>query len=118
MNITIDLHDVTFDAMGGTVNGYDKQLVKDQYKIPAFSGYVPTRDGGYIFAGWYSDAEFTTKVEAVDTASATDLTLYAKFTKIDDIKSFACSSSMALSSSLFAVAISAIAFLIKKRGER
>ena len=78
LNITIDLHDVTFDAMGGTVNGSDKQLVKDQSKIPAFSGYVPTRDGGYIFDGWYIDDNYTSP--AVEGADLTDsVTLYAKW---------------------------------------
>ena len=78
LNITIDLHDVTFDAMGGTVNGYDKQLVKDQSKIPAFSGYVPTRDGGYIFDGWYLDANYTSPaVEGADLTNS--ITLYAKW---------------------------------------
>lgn len=78
LNITIDLHDVTFDAMGGTVNGSDKQLVKDQSKIPAFSGYVPTRDGGYIFDGWYIDANYTSPaVEGADLTKS--VTLYAKW---------------------------------------
>ena len=78
LNITIDLHDVTFDAMGGTVNGYDKQLVKDQSKIPAFSGYVPTRDGGYIFDGWYTDANYTSPAtEGADLTNS--ITLYAKW---------------------------------------
>lgn len=78
LNIKIDLHDVTFDAMGGTVNGYDKQLVKDQYKIPEFSGYVPTREGGYLFDGWYTDADCTSP--AVEGTDLTDsIVLYAKW---------------------------------------
>ena len=78
LNITIDLHDVTFDAMGGTVNGYAKQLVEDQHKIPAFSGYVPTREGGYIFDGWYTDANYSSPaVEGADLT--TSITLYAKW---------------------------------------
>ena len=78
VNITIDLHDVTFDAKGGTVNGYNKQVVADQYKIPSFSGYVPTRNGGYIFDGWYTDADY--KTPAVEGADLTkSITLYAKW---------------------------------------
>jgi uncharacterized repeat protein (TIGR02543 family) len=104
---------VTYIAEGATHENATSYTVEDE----GFALLDATKEG-YTFVGWYSDAEFTTKVEAIDTASATDLTLYAKFTEIDDIEVFACYSSMALSSSLFAVAISAIAFLIKKRGER
>ena len=76
--ITMDLHDVTFDAQGGKVNGLDKQLVKDQYKIPAFKNYAPTREGGYIFDGWYLD-KACTKPAAEGTDLSADITLYAKW---------------------------------------
>ena len=76
--ITMDLHNVTFDAQGGKVNGQDSQLVENQYKIPAFKDYVPTRDGGYTFGGWYLDPEFkTAAAEGTDLNS--DVTLYAKW---------------------------------------
>ena len=76
--ITLDLHDVTFNAMGGTVNGLDAQTVTEQYKIPGFADYVPVREGGYIFAGWYTDEECT--VPAVEGKDLTaDTTLYAKW---------------------------------------
>ena len=105
---------VTYIAEGATHENATSYTVEDE----GFALLDAIKEG-YTFDGWYSDAEFTTKVEAIDTASATDLTLYAKFTEIEDRELlFACYSSMALSSSLFAVAISAIAFLIKKRGER
>ena len=71
---------MTFDAKGGTVNGYDKQLVKEQYKIPEFSGYVPTREGGYIFDGWYTNQNFETKVTRSTEVQITEnQTLYAKW---------------------------------------
>ena len=76
--ITMDLHDVTFNAMGGQVNGQATQQVKDQYKVPGFKDYLPTREGGYIFAGWYKDAEY--KVPAIEGEDLTqDITLYAKW---------------------------------------
>ena len=76
--ITMDLHDVTFDAQGGKVNGKDSQTVEKQYKIPSFKGYVPTREGGYTFGGWYEDAACTkAATEGVDLTK--DITLYAKW---------------------------------------
>lgn len=36
---------------------------------------------GYIFAGWYSDAEFKTKITKITETNAGDITLYAKFTE-------------------------------------
>ena len=76
--ITIDLHDVTFDAMGGTVNGESAQLVEDQYKVPSFNGYIPVRDGGYIFSGWYENEACT--IPATEGKDLTeDITLYAKW---------------------------------------
>lgn len=77
-NITMDLHDVKFDAQGGEVNGQDTQTVKDQYKVPGFKGYIPTRDGGYIFDGWYEDKAYTIPAtEGKDLKD--DITLYAKW---------------------------------------
>ena len=76
--ITMDLHNVTFDAQGGKVNGLDEQTVAEQYKIPAFKDYIPTRDGGYIFDGWYEDDAYTTRAtEGKDLIK--DVTLYAKW---------------------------------------
>ena len=76
--ITMDLHDVTFDARGGLVNGMARETVEVQYKIPAFNGYVPTREGGYIFSGWYEDTKCTVPATEGKDLSA-DITLYAKW---------------------------------------
>ena len=76
--ITMELYDVTFHAMGGKVNGLASQTVEDQYKIPGFNAFVPTRDGGYTFGGWYLDQEYKTlATEGADLES--DVTLYAKW---------------------------------------
>ena len=76
--ITMDLHNVTFDAQGGKVNGQASQTVSQQYKVPGFQDYVPTRDGGYTFGGWYEDAACTKA--ATEGADLTrDITLYAKW---------------------------------------
>ena len=76
--ITATGYNVTFDAQGGTVNGYDKQTVADQYKVPTLNEYLPTRYGGYIFEGWYKDIEYT--IPAVEGEYLnSDITLYAKW---------------------------------------
>jgi len=76
--ITTDLHDVTCDAQGGKVNGKDAQTVTEQYKIPGFKDYVPTREGGYVFNGWYEDKACTIAATEGKDLSA-DITLYAKW---------------------------------------
>lgn len=76
--ITMDLYNVTFDAQGGTVNGKNTQTVTEQYKIPEFKNYVPTRDGGYTFGGWYEDNKYTVPATEGKDLSA-DVTLYAKW---------------------------------------
>lgn len=76
--ITMDLHNVTFDAQGGKVNGQNTQTVTEQYKVPGFQDYIPTREGGYTFAGWYENKECT--VPAAEGKDLTgDITLYAKW---------------------------------------
>lgn len=76
--IDMELYNVTFDAQGGTVNGKNSETVTEQYKIPSFKNYVPTREGGYTFAGWYEDKGYT--VPATEGKDLTeDITLYAKW---------------------------------------
>ncbi|NME72855.1 leucine-rich repeat protein, partial [Flammeovirga aprica] len=38
---------------------------------------------GYTFEGWYSDSEFTSKVESISSGSTGDLTLYSKYSPIE-----------------------------------
>ena len=78
VHISMDLYNVTFDAQGGLVNGQSQQLVAEQYMIPDFKDYVPTREGGYTFGGWYKDADCTIPATAGEDLTG-DLTLYAKW---------------------------------------
>lgn len=43
------------------------------------AGFAAASKEGYTFDGWYSDAEFTTKVTYIPAELAEDITLYAKF---------------------------------------
>lgn len=85
--ITTQGYNVIFDATGGKVNGFDAQKLENQYKIPGFEGYVPTRDGGYVFDGWYLDPECTIPGQA-DVYLKEDFTLYAKWKEPLKIEGF------------------------------
>lgn len=76
--ITAEGYNITFDAQGGTVNGYDIQTLKNQYRVPSFDGFVPVRGGGYVFDGWYLDPECTVIATDGGYLSA-DITFYAKW---------------------------------------
>ncbi|MBR5231173.1 MAG: InlB B-repeat-containing protein [Clostridia bacterium] len=78
--ITLEAYDVTFDAMGGTVNGKNAQTVNEQYYIPAFSGYQPL-NGQHTFLGWYMDEACTIPAEENELLIS-DVTLYARWDRI------------------------------------
>lgn len=78
ITVTVDPHSVTFDAQGGTVNGQASQKVENLYKVPGLEGYVPVRDGGYVFDGWYKDTQLTQPAVAGEGLNG-DITLYAKW---------------------------------------
>lgn len=76
--ITAQGYNVIFDARGGTVNGEAVHTVPNQYKIPDFDGFVPVREGGYRFEGWYKDPDCTVPAEEGRYLQK-DITLYAKW---------------------------------------
>ena len=85
--ITTEGYNVIFDAQGGKVNGFDKQKLENQYKVPGFDGYVPTREGGYVFDGWYLDVECTIPGQE-GVYLKEDITLYAKWKEPLKIEGF------------------------------
>lgn len=68
-----DKYTVTYNTNGGAALEAGSVTKGESIKLP-----TPTRSG-YSFAGWYSDAGLTTKVESPYTPTA-DGTLYAKWT--------------------------------------
>ncbi len=72
-------YNVIFDANGGYFTGYYyTKTLNNQYKVPALGDYLPIRDGGYLFEGWYKDAACT--IPAVEGEYLkSDITLYAKW---------------------------------------
>lgn len=85
--ITTQGYNVIFDANGGTVNGFNEQKLENQYKVPGFEGYVPTREGGYVFDGWYIDPECTIPGQA-GVYLKENVTLYAKWKEPLKIEGF------------------------------
>ena len=69
---------VTFDAQGGKVNGLDQQTLTQQYKVPSFDGYIPVREGGYVFEGWYREPSCE-NLAVEGEYLGEDITLYAKW---------------------------------------
>lgn len=65
---------VTYDYKG---HGTNSSAQVSKYSNQTLSTDVPTADG-FVFRGWYTDAELTTEAPATFVASA-DLTFYAKW---------------------------------------
>lgn len=81
--VTIDVFDVTFDPNGGMLNGSTEDTVlRYQIGIPNLAEYVPTREGGYVFDGWYladANGAMTDKAAVSDTIIFENTTLVAKW---------------------------------------
>ena len=72
-----EVFDITYNLDGGTNNSSNPATytkTTDTIKLAN-----PTRTG-YAFAGWYSDAAYTTKVTQIAKGSTGDKTFYAKWT--------------------------------------
>lgn len=65
---------VTYDYKG---HGTNSSAQVSKYSNQTLSTDEPTAEG-FLFAGWYTDAEFTTKAPATFVASS-DITFYAKW---------------------------------------
>jgi len=81
--ISIPLYNVTFIPNGGTLNNTtENTIVADQIIVPDLNSYIPERDGGYIFDGWYLVDENGNMTETVVTSGYPlyeDITLIAKW---------------------------------------
>ncbi len=68
---------ITYNANGGKVLPSKKEIKSGETTYGTLA--EPTKDG-YVFDGWYSDSELTTKVESTTAISGTlPTTLYAKW---------------------------------------
>lgn len=83
VTVYANLRKVTFNPNGGSLNGSaENTVLENQFFIPDLQNYIPTRDGGYVFDGWYlADEEGNiTATQAVSNTGITeDVTLVAKW---------------------------------------
>ncbi len=88
VNFTIQerVYNITYITNGGTVTDANNLSITTQKKAeeaPLFADIMVNRDG-YVFDGWYLDAEFNELYWAIGsetvTMPANDMTLYAKWT--------------------------------------
>ncbi len=81
--IHIPVYDVTFVPNGGVLNGTEENtVVEDQIVIPNLDEYVPTREGGYVFEGWYvadENGNITGQQVVSGGPLTSDVTLIAKW---------------------------------------
>lgn len=82
--VSINVHNVTFDPNGGKFadGTTDSKTASKQIAVPSFDGYLPTRDGGYTFLGWYladANGNMTNNTVLEGEAIYNDITLIAKW---------------------------------------
>lgn len=81
--ITIEVFDIIFNPNGGTLNGTtDNTVLNLQVGIPSLDEYVPEREGGYVFDGWYladENGNMTSEAAVSDTVVFANTTLIAKW---------------------------------------
>jgi len=73
----VSKYEITFDTNGGSKI---EKLEKIENFEVNLSSYVPVKDG-YVFDGWYTDAELTNKVTKVKMTN--DITLYAGWKEVE-----------------------------------
>ena len=59
ISTTAKPYSITFNAMGGTINGESILVFENQYRHMDHAHFIPVRDGGYVFEGWYLDEACT-----------------------------------------------------------
>lgn len=73
-----DAYEITYHLN----DGVNSNLNPVSYTVlDAITLSSPTRDG-YVFAGWYKEADFVTAVTSIAAGSKGDLDLYAKWTEV------------------------------------
>lgn len=59
ISTTAKPYSITFNAMGGTINGESVLVFENQYRHMDHAHFIPVRDGGFVFEGWYLDEACT-----------------------------------------------------------
>ncbi|MBQ8606548.1 MAG: InlB B-repeat-containing protein [Clostridia bacterium] len=80
--VSIPVYTVTFIPNGGTLGGsFANTVLENQIIMPNVHSYLPERNGGYIFEGWYvyEDGMMTDTEAVAGSALTSDVTLIAKW---------------------------------------
>lgn len=80
---TANKYGITYELNGGT---NDSSNPTEYTYGTGVSEFKPATKTGYTFDGWYSDADYKTKVTGISETSIEAVKLYAKFTKIEESK--------------------------------
>ena len=75
----IETYTITYENLNDATHTNPKEYTVETAAITLTD---PTERAGYVFAGWYSDANYTTKVTQIPQGSTGDITLYAKWLEI------------------------------------
>ena len=67
---------ITYENLNGATHTNPEEYTVETAAITLTD---PTERAGYVFAGWYSDANYTTKVTQIPQGSTGNITLYAKW---------------------------------------
>ena len=70
---------ITYENLNGATHTNPEEYTVETAPIALTN---PTERAGYVFAGWYSDAECTTEVTEIPNGSTGNITLYAKWLNI------------------------------------
>lgn len=81
ISTTAKPYSITFNAMGGTINGESILVFENQYRHMDHAHFIPVRDGGYVFEGWYLDEACTIPAhdDHFGELLTSDVTHYAKW---------------------------------------
>ena len=79
---TIVYYDVTFDYGEGIVT---TEQIREDRVVPTYSA-MSSQKFGYEIVGWYLDEVYTQKFELGVTPVTKNLTLYAKYVQLSDVK--------------------------------
>ena len=71
---------ITYELDGGENNSANPETYKET--DADITLYNPTKSG-YTFEGWYTDLEFTNKVDVIETDTKENITLYAQWKAIE-----------------------------------
>ena len=104
---TVEVYTIAYETDGG-----ENPNTATEYSVESPVTLADATKEGYTFEGWYTSADFSEDSKVTTLDAQGNVTLYAKFTKI---QKGGCSSSATASAGLAILAIACAAVVLKKR---